>query len=253
VGYQTHQEQTGTHEDALQAVIVMIVAMAMSTAALVMLLVVMVVIAATLMMLLVAMVVTTAALMVVLVVMVVTAAALMMLLVVVMVTAAALVVLIVVIMMAAAALVVLLVVMMMAAAALMMLLMVVMVTAATALVIIMMVLLSLPAGRPGGIPGIDLHAALHSLGDLDQLGNQCIRVSGSEPQLLGCEGDNCLLHFRVGIEFRLDLGGAVGAVQIVDDVYLPGHRDTSSIRYMSNCSCVFFSIIPHPPAVKRHS
>jgi hypothetical protein len=217
----------------------MIVAMAMSTAALVMLLVVMVVIAATLMMLLVVMVVTTAALMVVIVVMVVTAAALMMLLMVVMVTAAALVVLIVVIMMAAAAL--------------MMLLMVVMVTAATALVIIMMVLLSLPAGRPGGIPGIDLHAALHSLGDLDQLGNQCIRVSGSEPQLLGCEGDNCLLHFRVGIEFRLDLGGAVGAVQIVDDVYLPGHRDTSSIRYMSNCSCVFFSIIPHPPAVKRHS
>jgi hypothetical protein len=185
--------------------------------------------AAAFMMLFVVMVVTAAARMVLLVVMVVAAAAHVVLLVVMVVAAAALVVRFVVMVMTAAAFVMLLVVMVVTAAALVMLFVVMVVAAAAVCAVFMVVVLfPLPAGRPGSIPGVDLHAALNRPGNLDQFGDQGIRIRGSEPQLFGGEGDDGLLHGGVGIEFCLDLGGAVGAVQIVDDVYLPGHRATSS-------------------------
>jgi hypothetical protein len=175
------------------------------------------------------MVMTAAAFVVVFVVMVMTAVAFVMLLMVMVMAAAALVMVFAVMVVAAAALVVLLGVMVMAAAALVMLLMVMVMTAAAVCTVFMVVVLfPLPAGRPGSIPGVDLHAALNRPGNPDQFGDQGIRIRGSEPQLFGGEGDDGLLHGGVGIEFCLDLGGAVGAVQIVDDVYLPGHRATSS-------------------------
>jgi hypothetical protein len=124
-----------------------------------------------------------------------------------------------------------------AAAALVVLFMLMMMTAATGFSMVMVVL-PLPAGSLGSIPGMYLHFPFHSPGDFDQLRDQGIRIGGGEPQLLGGEGDVGLLHGRVGVELCLDLGGAVGAVQILDDVYLPGHRNPSLIRYMSKRSCV---------------
>ena len=202
--------------------------MMMTTAALVVLFVVMMT-TATLVVLLVVMVMTAATLVMLLVVMVMTASALVVLLVVMVMTASAFMMLLVVMMMTTAALVVIFVVMVMAASALMMLLVVMMMTTATALTMVMVVMGGLPAaaGSGGGIPGVDLRAAFHGPGDPGQLRDQGIRVGGGEPQLLGGEGDNCLLHGRMGIEFGFDLGGAVGAVQIVDDVYLSGHENPS--------------------------
>ena len=145
----------------------------------------------------------------------------------VMVTTAALVMLMLV-MVATAALVVLLMIMVMVTTAALVMLMLVMVAAAAGFpMLVVVMVLPLPAGSLGSIPGVDLHFALHSPGDPDQFGDQGVRISGGEPQLLGGEGDVGLLHLGVGIELCLDLGGAVGAVQIFDDVYLPGHREPS--------------------------
>jgi hypothetical protein len=181
--------------------------------------------------------------------MVMTAAALVMFLVVMVMAAATLVVLLVVMVMAAAAFVMFLVVMVMTAAALVMFLVVIMMAAAAIFPMFMMVMGRLPgsADSRSRIPGIDLRTALHRLGDPGQFRDQGIGIRRGQPQLLGSESDNGLLHLGMGVEFRLDLGSAVGAVQILDDVYLTGHGDTSLFRYMSKRSCVYFSILPHVP------
>ena len=146
-------------------------------------------------------------------VMVMTAMALVVLLVVM--TAATL--MIVVMVMTTAALVGLVVVV--PAAAFMIVVMVV--TTAAFMFVLMMVNLSMyPISRA------DDHFPLHRPGDLRQLRDQGVRIFRRQPQLPGGKGDGGLLYSRMGIEFGLDLGGAVGAVQIFDDVYLL-HGDTS--------------------------
>jgi hypothetical protein len=162
--------------------------------------------------------------------------------------AAAFVMTFVVMMVTAAAFVMLLVVMMMAAAAFVMLLVVMMVTAAAILTVFMVVMYRLP-GRAGGsgISGVDFHTPLHSPGNADQLGNQSIRIRGGEPQLFRGKGDTGLLHGGVGIEFRLNLGSAVGAVQIVDDVYLPGHGIPSFIFIYEQLLMCLFQYNPMRP------
>ena len=170
-----------------------------------------------------------AVVMVLLMIMVMPTAALVMLFVVMVVPTAARVVLIMVMMMTAATFMVLLVVMMMTAATFMMFLMVMMLPTAAVLTMVMMVMGWLPGslGSGGSIPGIDLRAAFNAPGDPGQFRDQGIRVRGSEPKLLGGEGNDRFLHGRMGIEFGFDLGCAVGAVQIVDDVYFSGHGNTS--------------------------
>jgi hypothetical protein len=150
----------------------------------------------------------------------------MVLFVVMVVTAAALVVLMLMMVTTAAFVMFLMLVMMMTTTALVMLMLMMMTTAA-GFPMFMVMVLPLPAGCMGRIPGVDHHIRLNGPGNADHLGDQRIRVGSSEPQLLGGEGNGGLLHFRVGIELCLDLGGAVGAVQIVDDVYLSGHREPS--------------------------
>jgi hypothetical protein len=132
--------------------------------------------------------------------------------------------------------------MVVAAATLVVMVFVLMVVTATAAAITMFMVMvpgRLPASGGSGIPGIDFHIALNGAGNSDQLRNQRIRVSRSEPQLLGGKGDDSLFHIGMGIEFRFNLGSAVGAVQILDDVDLAGHWDTSLHRYMSKRSCVY--------------
>ena len=41
--------------------------------------------------------------------------------------------------------------------------------------------------------------------------------------LLGGESDGCLLHFRQRVKLSFDLGRAVGAVHMIDDIYFPFH------------------------------
>ena len=153
------------------------------------------------------------------------------------------------VMMAAAAFVMLLMAVMVAAAAFVMLLMAVMVAAAAFVVRFMIMSVFLLVGLAGGmcrIPGQYHHFPLHSPGDPDQFRDQRIRILRSETKLFGCKGDIRLLHLGVGIEFRLDFGGAVCAVQIVDDIYLSGHGAPSFIFiYEQTLMCLFqYTSIP---------
>ena len=114
----------------------------------------------------------------------------------------------VVVIMVAAAAAFVIVVMVMAAAAFMI---VVMVMATAAFVIMFMVrfmrrLVTMP------VTGHDDNLMLHRPGDFCQLSDQCIRILRCQPQLLGGEGNDGLLHLGVGVELCLDLGSAVGAV-----------------------------------------
>ena len=164
-------------------------------------------------------------------VMMTTATFVVMMLMLVMVAAAALMVmmLMLVMMTAAALMIVVFVLMVVTAAAFVVMVFVLMVVTAAATVfpMFMVVFFGLPASGGSGIPRVDLHIALNGAGDSDQLRNQRIRVRRSEPQLLGGKGDDSLFHIGVGIEFRFNLGSAVGAVQIVDDVYLARHTNSS--------------------------
>ena len=99
-------------------------------------------------------------------------------------------------------------------------------------VMFMVFMVIMPAGAalvmlvmmvPMAVPGTDDDFAFHSPGDLRQLGDQTVRVLGGEPELFRGEGDRGFLHLGQGIEFGFDLGGAVGAVQIFEDVDLLLH------------------------------
>ena len=85
----------------------------------------------------------------------------------------------------------------------------------------MMLVLCMAVG--GGalcVPGGDLGVRLAVPGDFQKRRDECVRVGGGEPQLLCGEGDGNLLHAGDLGEFLLDLGGAVGAVDTRDDIYL---------------------------------
>jgi hypothetical protein len=188
---------------------------------------------------------TTLALVVLLVVMMVAALAFVVLFMVMVVAALAFVMLFMVMVVATAALMVLLMAVTVATAALVVLLVIVMVATAAALPMFMVVMvLPLPAGGMARIPGIDIHLTLHCPGNLDQFRDQEIRICGGEPQLLGGKSDHSLLHLGVGIELCLDLGSAVGAVQIFDDVYLPGHEEPSFISIYEQSLMCFFQYKP---------
>jgi len=170
------------------------------------------------------MVLMAAAALVVMIVMLMAAAAFVVMIVVVM-TAAAFMVMIVMLM-AAAALVVMVV--MMAAAAFMV--MVMMIMAAATCMIMLMVMMAVciaGSGRLPAVSGADHSTALHSPGNSDQFRDQCIRIFRCQPQLLGGKGNDCLLHRFMIVELFLDLCGAVGTVQILNDVYFSGHPDSS--------------------------
>ena len=88
------------------------------------------------------------------------------------------------------------------------------------------------------VSGMDFHFPFDSSGNTGQLPDQTVRVLRHQPKLPGCKRDGGFLHLGMGIEFCLDLGGAVGAVQILNDIYASGHTITPLHPYMSNRSCV---------------
>ena len=68
------------------------------------------------------------------------------------------------------------------------------------------------------VTGDNRHLMLHSAGNLRQLLHQFVGIFSSKPQLLGSEGNGCLLYLRQGIEFIFHFGCAVGTAKIFDDI-----------------------------------
>jgi hypothetical protein len=97
----------------------------------------------------------------------------------------------------------------------------------------------------------DHNTGFHSTGDCLQLINKTVRIGGGEVELSGGEHNGGGLHLRQSVELFFDLGGAVGAVQILYGVYLLRHKRASFINlHLSNRSYVF-SIAEIPPVVNR--
>ena len=92
--------------------------------------------------------------------------------------------------------------------------------AAIAVMVMMLVFFMAVGGGALCVPGGDLGVRLTVPGDFQKLRDECVRVGGGEPQLLCGEGDGNLLHAGDLGELLLDLGGAVGAVDTRDDIYL---------------------------------
>ena len=92
--------------------------------------------------------------------------------------------------------------------------------AAVAVMVVMLVFFMAVGGGALCVPGGDLGVRLAVPGDFQKLRDECVRVGGGEPQLLCGEGDGNLLHAGDLGELLLDLGGAVGAVDTRDDIYL---------------------------------
>ena len=92
--------------------------------------------------------------------------------------------------------------------------------AAIATMVVMLVFFMAVGGGALCVPGGDLGVRLAVPGDFQKRRDECVRVGGGEPQLLCGEGDGNLLHAGDLGEFLLDLGGAVGAVDTCDDIYL---------------------------------
>jgi hypothetical protein len=68
------------------------------------------------------------------------------------------------------------------------------------------------------IPGDNGDFGLHCSGDLGQPGQQAVGIFCGDPELFGGEGDGGIFYFGKKIEFILDSGGAVGAVQMFNQV-----------------------------------
>ena len=56
---------------------------------------------------------------------------------------------------------------------------------------------------------------LHGSGNFGQPGQQTVGIICGDPELFGGEGDRGIFYFGKKIEFILDSGGAVGAVQLI--------------------------------------
>ena len=117
-----------------------------------------------------------------------------------------------------------------AATAIMMLMMVMFVPTGTTFMMFMMVVLVvvlMVVTVSTGFTGRDHHIGFHLAGNRKNLGQQGIGILCGDLQLLGGKSDACGYHLVHGIDFIFYTGGAVGAVQIIDDVHFLLHRKSS--------------------------
>ena len=102
---------------------------------------------------------------------------------------------------------------------------VMMIVAAAAVFIV--VVMGMAAGATGGlrrgIPGVDNGTVFDGTGDGSQFGDQRVGVVSGDAKLFGGESDGGFLDLGMGVKFGLNLGSAVGAVQIVYDIDLFCH------------------------------
>ena len=103
-----------------------------------------------------------------------------------------------------------------------MLVLVVMATAAFVMVLLV-VMMFVNGVVSTAVTGHNGGAGLNCSCNLRQFFNQAVRILSSDAQLLGGKGNGCLLNLRQGVKFCFNLGCAVGAVQILDNVYFPFH------------------------------
>ena len=109
--------------------------------------------------------------------------------------------------------------------------MLVVMAAGTALVVMLLVMITgtymVVVLLMNSFSGANHHFTFYGAGKGSQLRQQGIRVFRGQAKLLGGEGDGGFLHLFMGVEFGFDLGGAVGAVQIFDEVDFLCHGDSS--------------------------
>ena len=153
------------------------------------------------------------------------------------------------VMTAAAAFMVVMVFVMTAAAAFMVVIVFVMTAAATTTAMVMgMLAVRLVASV---ISGLDHHFPFHSAGNLRQLLKEAVRIFRRQPQLLGGKGNGGLPDFRQSIELGFDLGCAVGAVQILDDIYFPFHMYLLKVLTYEQSFICIISVYSHSSPLSR--
>ena len=77
------------------------------------------------------------------------------------------------------------------------------------------------------VSGVEFHLRLHLLSGLLQFREKCVGVFGGDPKLHRGVGEYSLLHLRECVECRLHLRCAVGAVQILYQIYFLHHGTAS--------------------------
>ena len=80
------------------------------------------------------------------------------------------------------------------------------------------------------VSGVEFHLWLHLLSGLLQFGEQGVGVFGGDPKLHRGVGEYRLLHLRERVECCLHLRCAVGAVQILYQIYFLHHGNASLIK-----------------------
>ena len=108
-----------------------------------------------------------------------------------------------------------------------MIVLVLMMMTASAFVVMLMFMMMSMFPEMRRFSGTNHSTTFNGLRDLDQLWNQCVGIFSSQAELFRGKGDNRFLDGFVIVEFLFDLCGAVGAVQIFNDVYFSGHPNPS--------------------------
>ena len=93
-----------------------------------------------------------------------------------------------------------------------------------------MMMLMLAAVAVCAVSGVELHTRLHLLCDLLKLGQQSVGVFGGDPKLHRGVGQHCLLYLGECAQRRFHLRRAVGAVQILYQIYFLHHGNASLIK-----------------------
>ena len=111
---------------------------------------------------------------------------------------------------------------------LMVIIVMMLVTAAT--IMMMLMFAGVVVVGVSAVSGVEFHLRLHLLSGLLQFGEKGVGVFGGDPKLHRGVGDYSLLHLRECVECRLHLRCAVGAVQILYQIYFLHHGNASLIK-----------------------
>ena len=108
-------------------------------------------------------------------------------------------------------------------AMLMFVIVVVMMLVTAAAIMMMLMFAGVAVVGVSAVSGVEFHLRLHLLSGLLQFGEQGVGVFGGDPKLHRGVGEYSLLHLRERVECRLHLRCAVGAVQILYQIYFLHH------------------------------
>ena len=100
---------------------------------------------------------------------------------------------------------------------------VVMMLVTAAAIMMMLMFAGVAVVGVSAVSGVEFHLRLHLLSGLLQFGEKGVGVFGGDPKLHRGVGEYSLLHLREGIKRRFHLRCAVGAVQILYQIYFLHH------------------------------